>query len=321
MPTISPSSSGLREPPGAKQLEVALGELGALLDVALVDRERQQLPVGVGVDVARGVHEVRDVGPPAAVAVGHLDRVAEQVRLRLRPQLAEAIHRELALLAALVVREALELVHRDLAEDRRDRILEVLREQREPSRRGRRGLEQAAEGERLPEHRGGLRERQRRPLVEDALRRGECRVHAVAELVRERQHVAAARRVVEQHVGMNGRDGVGAEGAAALAAARAARRSSARRRSARRARRGPGRRSRRRRARARGRSPTRRAPRPAQAAPCGRSRRGGRCRAAWPSGDTSGARARSGPSRRRRAPRPTRRSPRLRGCATASQFG
>ena len=44
-------------------------------------------------------------------------------------------------------------------------------------------------------------------------------VHAVAELVRERQHVAAARRVVEHHVRRGARDGVGAERAAALARA------------------------------------------------------------------------------------------------------
>ena len=55
-------------------------------------------------------------------------------------------------------------------------------------------LEQPPEHDRLAEHRRGLGQRQRRALVEDALRRGERGVHAVAELVGERQHVAAARR-------------------------------------------------------------------------------------------------------------------------------
>ena len=124
---------------------------------------------------------------------------------------------QLALLAARGVDEVLEAVHRDLAEDGRDRALDVLGEQRQP--RGRRlgGVEQAAEDERLAEHRRGLGERQRRVLLEDAARPGERRVQAVAELVGEREDVAAARRSVEQHVRVHGRDRVGAERAAALA--------------------------------------------------------------------------------------------------------
>src|SRR5581483_4860610 len=54
---------------GAEQLEVARDERLALLEVARVDRQREQLPVGVGVDVARRRDEVRDVGPPRAIAV------------------------------------------------------------------------------------------------------------------------------------------------------------------------------------------------------------------------------------------------------------
>ena len=53
------------------------------------------------------------------------------------------------------------------------------------------------------------------------------------ELVRERQHVAAQVRVVEHHVRVHARHAVGAERAAALARAAPARRSSSRRRSAR----------------------------------------------------------------------------------------
>jgi hypothetical protein len=44
-------------------------------------------------------------------------------------------------------------------------------------------------------------------------------VHAVAELVREREDVATPRRVVQQHVRVLARHGVGAERAAALAGA------------------------------------------------------------------------------------------------------
>ena len=68
----------------AEQLEVARHEVLALLEVAAVDAERQQLAVGVGVDVARRADEVRHVGPPQPVAVGDLHRVAEHLGLRLR---------------------------------------------------------------------------------------------------------------------------------------------------------------------------------------------------------------------------------------------
>src|SRR5215218_9280260 len=108
MPTIWPSSSG--------ELEVGGDERLALLLVAPVDGEREQLPVGVGVDVARDADEVVDVGPPGAIALGHLDRVAQQLLLRLRPQLADAVECELAALPALSVHAVLELVHGDLAE-------------------------------------------------------------------------------------------------------------------------------------------------------------------------------------------------------------
>ena len=53
-----------------EQLEVGRDEGLALLLVAAVDGEREQLAVGVGVDVARDADEVVDLGPPAAVVVG-----------------------------------------------------------------------------------------------------------------------------------------------------------------------------------------------------------------------------------------------------------
>src|SRR5262249_43469195 len=58
--------------PAGEQLEVLRYELGAALLVGPVDRQRQQLPVRVGVDVPGRAHEVRDVRPPGAVALGDL---------------------------------------------------------------------------------------------------------------------------------------------------------------------------------------------------------------------------------------------------------
>ena len=97
MPTICAELLGAARAAGAQQLEVAGHERLALVDVALVDRQRQQLAVRVGVDVARRRDEVRHVGPPRAVALGERDAVAEHLDLRLRPQLVEALDRQLAL--------------------------------------------------------------------------------------------------------------------------------------------------------------------------------------------------------------------------------
>ena len=117
------------------------------------------------------------------------------------PQVAEALDRQLPLLAALGVHGVLEAVHRDLTEHGGDLTFEALGEQREARRRVGRLGEEATERHGLAEHRCRLGQRQRRRLVEDTLRAGEVRVDTVAELVREGEHVAAPRRPVQQDVG------------------------------------------------------------------------------------------------------------------------
>ena len=144
--------------------------------------------------------------------------------------------------AALGVDAVLEAVHRHLAEDRRDRAVERLGQQRQARRGVGRFLEEALEHDRLAEDRRGLGDRERRRDLEEALLlAGEIGVDAVAELVRHRQDVARAGGVVQHHVGVRRRDGVGAEGAAALARPRAARRCSRPRRTRPRRRRAPAR--------------------------------------------------------------------------------
>ena len=217
-----------------------------------------------------------------AVAVGDLHRVAEHRSLRLVPELAEPFDRQLALFAARGVHRVLEAVHRDLAEHGRDLVLEVRGEQREPLGRIGHRLEQATERDRLAEHRRGLGERERRPLVEHALAAREVRVQAVAELVRERQHVAPARRPVEQEVRVMRRHRVRAERCPVACRAGPARRSTGCRRTRARCRRARRRTTRTRRARAPSPRPSRSRSRPRRPKPCGRSRRAGRCRAAGP---------------------------------------
>ncbi len=157
-----------------------------------------------------------DVGPPGAVALGDLDRVAEQLGLRLGPELVDAVDRELAFGATRVVDPVLELVHRDLAEDGRDLALDRLGQQPQAGRRVLGVGQQPAEDDLLGEHRRGLGDGEGRVLVEDPLLARERLVQPMPELVRQGEHVAAAVGVVEHHVGMDRGDRRGAEGAAAL---------------------------------------------------------------------------------------------------------
>ena len=115
------------------------------------------------------------------------------------------------------VHRVLEAVHRDLAEHGGDLVFEVRREQRQPFVRVVDLLEETPERHRLPEHRRRFGQRQRCRLVEDALFAREVRVQTVAELVREREHVAPARRPVQEHVRVVRRHRVGAERTRSLA--------------------------------------------------------------------------------------------------------
>ena len=69
------------------------------------------------------------VGPPHAVAVGHVHGVAEELRLGLGPELVDAVHRQFALGSPARMHEVLEAIHRHLPEDGGDRALEALGEQ------------------------------------------------------------------------------------------------------------------------------------------------------------------------------------------------
>ena len=115
---------------------------------------------------------------------------------------------------------ALEGVERDLPHHRVDHVLDL---------GGEHGLalllvgglgEQLLEGQHLAEHARGLGKRQRRRRHQRAVRRRQHLMHAVAELVGERHHVARLALVVEQHIGMRRRHGRMREGARRLAGPR-----------------------------------------------------------------------------------------------------
>ena len=142
------------------------------------------------------------------------------VRLRFEPELLEALRRELALIATRRVNDVLEAVHRDLAEDRRDRVLDPTGQQVEPAAWILLVGEEPLERESLAEDRRRLGRGQRRRGVEEAERLGEVAVEPVAELVRQREHRAAVTRVVHEDVRVHSRNVRRTEGAGPLAVAR-----------------------------------------------------------------------------------------------------
>ena len=107
----------------------------------------------------------------------------------------------------------------DLAHDRVDHVLDLLRQQRLPLLGVRGRVEQRLEGQHLAEHGGRLGQRQRRRRQQRPLRRRQHLVHAVAQLVRQRHHVARLALVVHEDVGVRRRHRRMREGAGRLALA------------------------------------------------------------------------------------------------------
>ena len=143
-----------------------------------------------------------DVGPPGAVALGDLDGVAEQLLLRLaptarrsgrptaRPRSRRAVCTRCSKRFIAIWRKTVAIEPSiDLRQQRRAATpASAAASSRRPN------TSVSPNTDAVSASVSGV------AMVEDALRRAERRVHAVAELVRERQHVAARDGVVEQHV-------------------------------------------------------------------------------------------------------------------------
>ena len=203
--------------------------------VAGVHRQREQLAVRVGVHVARRVDEVRDVAPPVPVAVAeaHRRRPASRAAVSV-PELAEPLDRQLALGAAGGVGHGPRTSTSPPGGTRwRSRprgarpAAAGARPGRAPRSRRRPNVTVSPNTEAVSARVSGV------SLLEDALGSRQLGVDAVAELVGERQHVAARRGPVQQQVRVVRRHGVGAERSPALGRRAPVRRSTARSRNCR----------------------------------------------------------------------------------------
>ena len=67
---------------------------------------------------------MRNIAPPDVIPRSERDRIAEHFRLPMPPQSADFIGRKLPFLAPSAVHILLELIHRVLAEHRREYILD-----------------------------------------------------------------------------------------------------------------------------------------------------------------------------------------------------
>ncbi len=108
---------------------------------------------------------------------------------------------------ALGVDGALERVERDLPHHGIDHVLDLGGEHRLALFVVAGVGQQFAERQHFAEHARGLGERQRRRRHQGAVRRGQHLMHAVAEFVRERHHVARLALIIEQHIRMRRRRG------------------------------------------------------------------------------------------------------------------
>lgn len=162
------------------------------------------------------MHEMRHIGPEGLVARHELEGIAQRFRLHRHPQRIDVLGRQLAL-GAGGVQLAFEIVEGDLAHDRVDHVLDLAGQQRLAL-----GFvgglgQQRAEGQHLAEDRGGLGQRQRRRGQQLALCRRQALVDAVAQLMRQRHHVARLAEIVQQHIGVDGGHGRMGKGTRRLA--------------------------------------------------------------------------------------------------------
>src|SRR5215831_15718278 len=98
---------------GSEHFEIALGEPFRRPLIDRVERVHQAVAEGVGVNVERGVHKVRNIGPERLVAALELDCFSETLALYLEPERVETLDGEFAA-AAFRVDVTLERIERNL---------------------------------------------------------------------------------------------------------------------------------------------------------------------------------------------------------------
>ena len=129
-------------------------------------------------------------------------RVPEHRLELLLEELAQLLDRQLALGSPARVDGVLVPVERDLSEDGREGVLALVAQHREADLGVLLLGHDPVESQRLAEDRSGLREGQRRVVVEDVLLDRQPVVQAMAQLVREGKGVAQLAGEVHQDVGM-----------------------------------------------------------------------------------------------------------------------
>ena len=190
--------------------------VGVLVDA--VERIHEAIAEGIGVDIEGRVDEMRDIGPEGLISCAQLDRGPERIGLHAHPQIADLVGGEFAL-AAFRVQLALEGIEGDLAHHRVQHVLDLRGQHGAPLGFVGGARQQGPERQHFAKHRCGFSQRQRRGRHQRAIGRRQHLMHAVAELVGERHHVARLALVIHQHIGMGRGHGGMCESARRLAGA------------------------------------------------------------------------------------------------------
>src|SRR6185369_10237119 len=214
-------SRGFRRRSGTsarKQGVVARYEPCALQLILPVDRQHEQLGEGIGVAVETGVDEVGDIAPAPSVGIDHLDRIAEQLAVLLKPEFTDpGIDQQP--LVPLQMKPLFESGQHDLPESRSNDVLYLSAEERNLDAGVGFRVQHLSRQEHLAEDGSSLCKRQRRVIIDHALLSGEYEMQGMAEFVGNGRHIAQIRSEIQENIRGYIRRDPHAEGPAALAAA------------------------------------------------------------------------------------------------------
>ena len=150
------------------------------------------------------MHEMRHIGPEGLIAGHEFEGIAKAFALHRHPQRVDVFRGQFAL-GAGGMQLAFEIIEGDLAHDRVDHVLDLAGQKRLALGLVGGSGQQRAEGQHLAKDRGRLGQRQRSRGQKLALTGGHALVDAVAQLMRQRHHVARLAQIVQQHIGMHRR--------------------------------------------------------------------------------------------------------------------
>ena len=167
-----------------------------------IKRVHQTIAKGIGIDIERRMHEMRDIGPKGLVSIHEIKDFTQGLRLHRHPERVDVIGRQLAF-GAGGVQFAFKVIKGDLAHHGVDHVFDLARQQGLALGLGLGAVQQLAEGQHLAKHRCGFGQGQRCGRKQFALACRQHLMHAVAKFMRKRHHIARLAQIVQHHIGVH----------------------------------------------------------------------------------------------------------------------